>query len=156
MDFQTTSETIGILDPSDRQNIESYYDVISRDLTYRDLDLRFVFHPSKNSLITLKDAAAVKRSLYNLLMTEPGEKPFNSSYGTPLASMLFELAELNSMTLRNRVKAAIKRFEPRVDVISVDYDTDAVDSNAIECTIRYRIINTSRQDTLEIFLERIK
>ena len=153
--YQTTIDN-GVLDPSDRQNIDSYYDIISRDLTYRDLDLRFIFHPSKNSLITLKDSAAIKRSLYNLIMTEPGEKPFNASYGTPLGSMLFELAELNSMTLRNRVFAAIKRFEPRVEVISINYDTDAIDMNTLDCTISYRIINTKTEETLQVFLERIK
>ena len=43
---------------------------------YKDLNLNFTRHPTRNDLTPLTDAAAIKRSVRNLVQYNHYEKPF--------------------------------------------------------------------------------
>ena len=47
-------------------------------------------HPVTGDLQVTKEDAAVKQSVVNLLMTIPGERPFNSNLGSRISELLFE------------------------------------------------------------------
>ena len=57
---------------------------------YKDLNLNFTRHPIKKDLIPLTDAAAVKRSIRNLVQIGHFEKPFHPEIGSGVRDMLFE------------------------------------------------------------------
>jgi phage baseplate assembly protein W len=85
--------------------------VTSRSRTYSDLDLTFTKKPS-GDVYKKTDAAAVKQAVKNLLLTTPGEKPFNPYFGGGLNSLLFELAnDETNFLLTEYIKSAIDNLE---------------------------------------------
>ena len=57
---------------------------------YKDIDLTFA-KKSSGDIFKKTDAAAVKQSVKNILMTNPTEKPFDPYFGGGLNEFLFTL-----------------------------------------------------------------
>ena len=75
---------------SDKRNEAS---IVSRKKGYRDLDLSLKRHPLTGKINTLKDDAAVKNAVKNLVLTNFFERPFQPSLGANLRGLLFEPAD---------------------------------------------------------------
>ncbi|SVB97382.1 uncharacterized protein METZ01_LOCUS250236, partial [marine metagenome] len=58
---------------------------------YIDLDLFFQRMEPSNDVNTITDVQAVKRSVRNLVLLNPYEKPFHPEIGSGVRGMLFEL-----------------------------------------------------------------
>ena len=56
---------------------------------FKDLSMTFQANPLNNDLIGLKNENAIARSVRNIVMTIPGEKPFNENFGSKLSALLF-------------------------------------------------------------------
>ena len=61
-------------------NLASKSIVVAREQTYSDIDLTFTPKPS-GDLFKKLEAADVKQSVKNLLLTNNTEKPFNMRFG---------------------------------------------------------------------------
>lgn len=140
-----------ILTYQDRETLHVYEDVYSRDQVYRDLDLRLIPHPLTGNINPLEEVNAVKRSLYNLMLTELKERPFNMQFGTPIGGMLFNLHQLNSLDIEDQINRSIELFEPRAIVKDVII-LNSPDSNSIEVSIQFSVRNL----TPEVFEVRLK
>ena len=93
-----------------------------------------------NDLIALKNANAIARSVRNIVMTIPGEKPFDPYFGSNVRNILFEnLDNLSANLLIQEIKLSIQNYEPRVDLVAVEAMPD-YDSNSYDVTIVYEII----------------
>ena len=49
---------------------------------WADLDLDFVAHPVTKDIVLKKDVEAIKRSVRNLILTNPHERPFHPEIGS--------------------------------------------------------------------------
>ena len=128
--------------------------VISRE--YRDLDLNFTAHPNTRALNVLEADRAIVRSIRNLLLTQPYEKPFHPEIGSDITGLLFELAEPGMhKDISAEIIRVINNFEPRVDVLRVDTRIDP-DNYGIYATLVFFVIGEARKKTVEIFLERTR
>ena len=54
------------------------------------LVLTFQINPINDDLIALKNENAIARSVRNLILTVPGDKPFQPEVGSRVSEMLFE------------------------------------------------------------------
>src|SRR5690348_1105209 len=62
--------------------------------------------------------AAIVSSLNMLFGTRPGERLFLPTYGLNLEALIFEALDEQMVTdAQNTIRAAIQRFEPRVQVV---------------------------------------
>ena len=78
------------------------------------------------SCTTVTDGDDIEQSLHILLHTRPGERPLLPEYGCDLQLYLFEPMSTAVATLiRDAVKRAVNRYEPRIDLLSVNVATDA-------------------------------
>lgn len=145
-----------LLSYHNRETLNVYEDVYARDLLYRDLDLRLIPHPLTKNVNPLEEVFAVKRALYNLIMTETKERPFNMEFGTPIGGLLFNLHQLNSRELENTVTRAIELFEPRVQVRDIIVNKNLPDRNLMEISIRFSILNISPNEIFEVILHRTR
>lgn len=125
------------------------------DVQYRDLDLRMSVHPLNNQLVTLKEVTAVKRALFNLLMTTPGERPFNPRFGVPFYKVLFELLDVNTLTIHNMINLAVEQYEPRVKVTKINVVADP-DNNSLSIDLAFTILRLQEETTLNVFIRRTK
>lgn len=123
---------------------------------YQDLDLNFGIHPIKKDIVTLQDANAIVRSVYNLLMTNHYERPFRPELGSNIRQMLFEnIMPSTAQTIRRFIQETIKNFEPRVTVQRLDVIAKE-DKNAYEVRLDFFIDVHPTPYTASFLLERIR
>lgn len=92
---------------------------------------------------TVTDEEDIEQSLYILLHTRPGERPLLPEYGCDLQRYLFEPMSTTLATLiRDAVKRAVNRYEPRIQLLSVDVTTDVTTATMI-VTLDYVVSSTN-------------
>ena len=107
---------------------------------FKDISATFQINPLNRDLIQLKNANAIARSIRNLIMTVPGERPFNPVLGSQVTGLLFEsLDKLTASTIKSEIINTIENFEPRVKLNEVIVKANAED-NQFDVQIQYYII----------------
>lgn len=130
--------------------------IVSKKKPHRDLDLSLKIHPIRKDIIPLKDDAAVKNAIRNLLISNFYERPFQSDLGANLRGLLFEPAGmLTNIQIRDSIRFCIEKYEPRVSVDSIDI-TDIVDENKYIIEVFFTIKEFSTQESVEIVLRRLR
>lgn len=130
--------------------------IVSKKKPHRDLDLSLKIHPIRKDIIPLKDDAAVKNAIKNLLITNFYERPFQDDLGANLRGLLFEPAGvLTNIQLRDNIRFCIEKYEPRVSVNSIDI-TDVVDENRYIIKVIFTIKEFSTKDSVEMVLRRLR
>jgi phage baseplate assembly protein W len=129
--------------------------VTSRKTDYKDIDLVFDARPS-GDVYKKTDAAAVKQAVKNLLLTNPGEKPFLPEFGAGLNRLLFELIDDDAEEeIDDMIRVSIENYEPRASVQDIDIDI-APDLNAVSVRLTFRILSTGEEVVLETSLARVR
>lgn len=123
---------------------------------YTDLDLTFRQHPATKDVTITTDQNAITKALKNLLLYNHYEKPFNPRYGTNINKLLFELmSPFTSSLLMTEIEFAIKNYEPRITLQSVNV-IPYYDKNAYDVTIVYYIENFTQEFTANFLLSRLR
>tara|TARA_Y100000385_G_C13109618_1_gene651699 strand:+ start:22 stop:423 length:402 start_codon:yes stop_codon:yes gene_type:complete len=104
--------------------------------TFKDIGLSFNPHPITNDIPVLKNEAAIRRSVRNIVQTIPTEKFFNSIFGSDVRGSLFEFVDFGTASvISDQIEISINNFEPRVDNLQVEVlprpDRNAFDVNVI-------------------------
>ncbi len=141
-------------------NLNTRSIITSRTKSFSDIDLTFTRKPGtegiKTDIFKKTDAAAVKQSIKNILMTNATEKPFEPYFGGDLNSFLFSLSEeFDEDAIQDRVATAINNYEPRALVKAVDVILTP-DNNSIRVTVKFQVINTSEILETTITLTRLR
>jgi phage baseplate assembly protein W len=130
--------------------------ITARNKPWADLDLSLKLHPIRKDIIPLKDDAAIRNSVRNLIITNFFERPFQPTLGANLLSLLFEP---NSIFTRNALRNSIGRVlsfnEPRIQVLNIEIK-DLSDTNKYDITISYLIKELNITDVARVSLERIR
>jgi len=107
---------------------------------FKDISMTFQSNPLNEDLIALKNANAIARSVRNIVMTVPGEKFFNPSFGSRITESLFEnIDDVTATIIIDEIRESIDNFEPRVELLDVQAFPD-YDNNGFDVTIIYEII----------------
>lgn len=130
--------------------------VVSKKKPWRDLDLSLKIHPIRKDIIPLKDDAAIKNAVKNLLVSNFYERPFQDDLGANLRGLLFEPSGfLTEIQLRDNIRNVIKKYEPRVSVKGIDI-TDDIDNNSYRITVNFLIKEYDTAENVEIVLRRLR
>jgi len=123
---------------------------------YSDLNVSAFINRGNRDVIVNKDIESVKESMFNLLMTMPGERLFDSTIGSGLKNLLFEnITPQTTIAIRETIKSAISNFEPRAQIVDVVV-SPLPDENAYAISIVFSVININEPITLELLLNRIR
>lgn len=101
----------------------------------------FPIAPSSDGRLQFQGGAEkVDQSLWLILSTAPGERVMLPDYGCAIHDLVFEA---NTVLLRSQiqahVRAALLRWEPRINLLDVRVDTDSANNNRILIHIDYQI-----------------
>ena len=123
---------------------------------YKDLNLNFTKHPVKKDIVPLSGAAAVKRSVRNLVQYGHFEKPFHPEIGSGIRDLLFEnMTPFTANTLARKIEDVITNFEPRALLAGVEV-IPRFDENQNEVIVEFYIQNAHSEIVdLTFTLERI-
>ena len=124
---------------------------------YKDLNLNFTRHPVKKDVVPLSGAAAIKRSVRNLVQYGHFEKPFHPEIGSGIRDLLFEnMTPFTANTLARKIEDVITNFEPRALLAGVEV-IPRFDENQYEVIVEFYIQNAPSEIVdLTFTLERIR
>ena len=107
---------------------------------FKDISLSFDPHPITKDLPVLKNEAAIRRSVRNIVQTIPTEKFFNPLFGSDVRGSLFDFVDFGTASvISDQILISIENFEPRVDNLQVEV-LPKPDSNEFEVTVVFDII----------------
>ena len=136
-------------------NLQKSTLISSRTVDYLDIDLTFAKRPS-GDIYKKKDAAAVKQSIKNLLLTDFYEKPFQPFFGANLRAMLFELADEDTEDeVEENIINAINKYEPRAEILTITVNI-LPDQNDMRVSVYFKIISTQETVTFTTNLSRLR
>jgi phage baseplate assembly protein W len=131
---------------------------ISRNVRqYSDLDLFFGKKSSDSDVSKVTDIQAVKRSIRNLVLLNPYEKPFHPEIAGGIREMLFELmTPTTAAIIARKVEDVIKNYEPRARLVGVRAQPD-FDDNSYNISIEFYVVNAPTELVdMSVMLERLR
>ena len=123
---------------------------------YKDVSLTFARNVVTSDVVTVSDAAAVKRSIKLLLMSRAGETPFFPDFGSRIFALLFEpIDRITSVLLQHEIQATIAAYEPRVNIRQLTV-TPSSDEQGYDIDCLFNIVNQAAPVTLTLYLSRLR
>tara|TARA_B100000287_G_scaffold428812_1_gene480893 strand:- start:7149 stop:7547 length:399 start_codon:yes stop_codon:yes gene_type:complete len=130
-----------------------------KSLDFKDVSISLGMNPVTEDVLHITDEAAVKRALYNIVMTRKGERFFKPDLGSNVADLLFEpLDSATASLLKDEIEYVIRKYEPRINLLRCDVEAN-YDNNGFECAISFEIIGIESDvqvRDIEFFLERTR
>ena len=111
--------------------------------SFRDFSLTFEKNAVTNDILSLKNEAAIKESVKNIVLYNFYEKPFDPFFGGNILGLLFENSTPTMvLEVKNRLEQSIEINEPRVTAVSVTVQFEE-NRNELNCKIQYLILGIS-------------
>jgi len=102
-------------------------------------------------LATVSADASVRQAVLLLLSTRPGERVNRPDYGCHLFRLVFAPGDDTTAGLAiHYVASALRRWERRIDVLSLDATCAADDPALLEVRLRYRVRATQNDDEVAV------
>jgi phage baseplate assembly protein W len=124
---------------------------------YSDFLMNLDRNPISGELATVKNERSVVRAMKNLILTNRGERFFNSSIGCGLDRLLFEpMDDVTTDLIRSAIKTTIEQHEPRVQLILIDVQAQE-DLDAYYVSITFAMVNTPAENLrFSVVLKRVR
>ena len=130
--------------------------IVSKKKPWRDLDLSLKIHPIRKDIIPLKDDAAIKNAVKNLLVSNFFERPFQPALGANLRGLLFEPADaITKLDLKQGVARVLGDHEPRINILNINI-TDNSDTNSYIIQVNFLIKEYDTEASVEVILRRLR
>ena len=111
--------------------------------SFKDFSLTFEKNAVTNDILSLKNEAAIKESVKNIVLYNFYEKPFDPFFGGNIIGLLFENSTPTMvLEVKNRIEQSIEIHEPRVTAVSAVVQFEE-DRNELNCKIQYLILGIS-------------
>lgn len=127
-----------------------------KPILYSDIPMDLDKNPLSNQLGIVVNEQSVKQSLKCLILTNLGDRPYNSTIGSDIQNQLFEQDDNIAI---NNIKFAITNCidfnEPRVKIVSLNI-TPSSDDNYLNVSLIFSLVNYSSPITLNLILKRIR
>ena len=140
-----------------------------------NIDINIDLNKNKftNDVAIMRDIYAIRQSIMNIVLTVPGEKPFNVDFGTRIEDSLFDnFNDIDSINTKVEIRKTIERFEPRVEIDEIylgdapfyngteDNSTPVSDSNQLYVYISYFLIKATSgrvvEDAIQIGIKKVR
>ena len=111
---------------------------------------------ASGGLALVEGAAAIRQAIMILLSTRPGERLMRPEYGCPLHRLAFEPNDAATAGLAmHYIRSALLRWEPRIDIIALVVESNAVDreEGCLVVRLEYRVRASSEIATMQFDLD---
>ena len=127
---------------------------LKRSRSFKDFSINFSKNPFTDDLSIVNNDNSIKQAVKNIILTSPGEKPFQPLVGSSVNRLLFEpLDAFTADTIAEEIRTTINQYEPRVKLTKVDV-TPIFEGNKLNVSIEYRIVGLPVVETIEFVLQR--
>jgi phage baseplate assembly protein W len=95
----------------------------------------------RGGLALAHEGTDVEQAIGLILSTAPGERPMRPEFGCGVHDYVFERVDGYALgRIEHEVRVALKRWEPRVEVLSVGFDTAQAGEGMLAIEIGYRLL----------------
>ena len=127
---------------------------LKRSKSFKDFSVNFARNPFTDDLSVVHNDNSIKQAVKNIILTSPGEKPFQPLVGSSVSRLLFEaLDAFTADTIAEEIRTTINQYEPRVALTRVDV-TPIYENNKLNVSLEYRIVGLPIVETIEFVLQR--
>ena len=127
---------------------------LKKSRSFKDFSVNFARNPFTDDLSVVHNDNSIKQAVKNIILTSPGEKPFQPLVGSSVSRLLFEpLDAFTADTIAEEIRTTINQYEPRVALTRVDV-TPIYENNKINVSLEYRIVGLPIVETIEFVLQR--
>ena len=127
---------------------------LKRSRSFKDFSVNFARNPFTDDLSVVHNDNSIKQAVKNIILTSPGEKPFQPLVGSSVNRLLFEpLDAFTADAVAEEIRTTINQYEPRVKLTKVDV-TPIFEGNKLNVSIEYRIVGLPIVETIEFVLQR--
>lgn len=108
--------------------------------------ISFPLQADQRGVLALSQGVSdIEQAMRLILGTAPGERPMRPEFGCAVHDLVFDTIDAEMVgKVETAVHRALARWEPRIDVESLDFDLAEVDQGKLSITINYRVVATSR------------
>jgi hypothetical protein len=107
------------------------------------------FDKKTKSVEMVSEDKDIKESLFILLSTRPGERVMLPEYGCDTNALIFDNINTTNLTfLQRMIERAVKYYEPRIDVDSIDISTDDMLDGKLMINIQYTIKTSNTRSNM--------
>ena len=127
---------------------------LKRSRSFKDFSVNFARNPFTDDLSIVNNDNSIKQAVKNIILTSPGEKPFQPLIGSSVNRLLFEpLDAFTADTIAEEITTTINQYEPRVKLTKVDV-TPIFEGNKLNVSLEYKIVGLPIVETIEFVLQR--
>ena len=127
---------------------------LKKSRSFKDFSVNFAKNPFTDDLSVVHNDNSIKQAVKNIILTSPGEKPFQPLVGSSVNRLLFEpLDAFTADTIAEEIRTTINQYEPRVALTRVDV-TPIYENNKLNVSLEYRIVGLPIVETIEFVLQR--
>jgi phage baseplate assembly protein W len=112
--------------------------------------LAFPLHVDSRGAIALASGNEdIEQAINLILSTAPGERPMRPEFGCEIHDYLFDTLDASTIAkMEAAVRAALARWEPRIEVEQVEFDLTDVHEGKLAFTVRYTVRATNHRRNL--------
>ena len=104
---------------------------------------------ARGGLALVRDEEDVQEAIAVILGTSPGERPMRPEFGCGVHDFVFDTIDAGTVArMETEIRAALDRWEPRVEVTDVQFDLSGADTGRLLIQIDYRIRATNHMRNL--------
>jgi uncharacterized protein len=114
------------------------------------------FNSHSGTVETVSDEKDIFQSLHILLSTQLKERVMRSDYGCDLSALLYENITITLLTkIKGIIENAILQYEPRIDLLDIEFYNENTNSGVINIEIIYsiRATNSRKNYVFPYYLE---
>ena len=98
----------------------------------------------RGALALARDEEDVHQAISIILSTAPGERPMRPEFGCGVHDYVFDVIDASTLgRMEAEIRRALERWEPRIDVLGVDFDLHSSGEDPLSITIEYRLQATN-------------
>ena len=103
----------------------------------------------RGGIALASDQTDVDQAIHLILSTAKGERPMRPDFGCGVHDFVFDTIDAAMIgKLETAIRAALDRWEPRIDVEDLGFDLSGVHDGQLLITITYRVRSTNNQRNL--------
>jgi hypothetical protein len=123
---------------------------------YSDFHKDLRVSPISKDLALMKDEDAVKQSIKNLMLTDPGERLMQPNIGGGIRQLLFEQMTPGTLKLmEENIVDTIETYEPRAELIDVRVIA-GLDDTHVNISVLFSVRNEEQPIQLDVILDRTR
>ena len=107
--------------------------------------LAFPLSVDRRGAISLAhDEQDIDQAIQLILGTAPGERPMRPEFGCGVHDFVFHSIDTNTLAaMEVAIREALDRWEPRIDVVSIRFDSSQADNGLLTIDITYEVRSTN-------------